>query len=229
MPATRSFTPALYSFLDDLEMHNERPWFKSNQDRYDRDVKEPALRFITDFASHLRKISPHFVADPRPVGGSMFRIHRDTRFAKDKTPYKTHTGIQFRHEAASDAHAPGFYLHLEPGGNYAGMGVWRPDTATARAIRQAILDDPAGWRAATRRKPFTSRLELSGDSLKRPPAGVDPDHPLIDDVRRKDFVAGTAITQKMVTGPGFLDEYFELCKAGAPFVRFLCGALGLPF
>ena len=100
--AERSFTPALFAFMRDLREHNDRDWFKANKQRYEEDVREPAFAFISDFAGHLQKIAPHFVADPGPSGGSLFRIYRDTRFSKDKTPYKTHTGIHFRHEKAKD-------------------------------------------------------------------------------------------------------------------------------
>src|SRR5262245_18610926 len=110
-----SFDLALFAFLSDLRQNNDRDWFAASKSRYERDCLEPALAFIEDFAVDLEAISPHFRADPRPVGGSLFRIYRDTRFAKDKTPYKTNIGIHFRHEAASNAYAPGFYLHLAPG------------------------------------------------------------------------------------------------------------------
>ncbi len=225
----RSFTPALFSFLRDLEANNERPWFQANKDRYERSVKEPALGFVQDFAPHLAKISPHFVADPRPVGGSMFRIYRDTRFSKDKTPYKTYTGIQFRHEAGKDVHAPGFYLHLEPGAVFAGVGLWHPDATTARMIREAIVADPDRWRKVTRSKRFTDVYTLEGDTLKRPPRGFDPEHPYLEDLKRKDFIATARLTQKAVTSDGFVDEYAKLLKRGAPFMAFLCDAVGVPF
>jgi uncharacterized protein (TIGR02453 family) len=225
----RSFTPTLFSFLRDLEANNERPWFQANKDRYDRAVREPALTFIQDFAPYLAKISPHFVADPRTVGGSLFRIHRDTRFSNDKTPYKTHTGMQFRHEAAKDVHAPGFYLHLEPGANFAGVGIWRPDAATARLVRAAIVADPARWRRITQAKRFRHTYTLEGESLKRPPKGFDPDHPFITDLKRKDFIATANLTQKAVTADGFVVEYSKLCRSAAPFMEFLCNAIGVPF
>jgi len=194
-------------------------------------VRAPALRFIEDFSDPLLAVSPHFTADARKAGGSLFRIHRDTRFSKDKTPYKTHVGIQFRHVATrDDAHAPGFYLHLEPGGCFAGAGLWRPATEHAYAIREAIAADPAGWRRVAHGERFTEVFgPLEGDSLKRPPKGFEADHPLIDDLKRKDFIATTKYTQAEVTADGFMDLYLATVETAAPFMRFLCRALDLGF
>ena len=122
----RSFAPDLFAFLRELREHNDREWFKARKDRYEAAAKEPALAFVEDCAHLLPAVSPHLVADER----SLFRIHRDTRFAKDKSPYKTQAGIHFRHEAGKDAHAPGFYLHLEPAGAFAGIGIWHGDSPT---------------------------------------------------------------------------------------------------
>ncbi len=228
--ATKHFTPKLFAFLRDLEENNDRDWFKAHQDLYEEHVREPALEFVNDFAAPLARISPHFVADSRKVGGSVFRIQRDTRFSKDKTPYKHHTGIQFRHSATmGDVHAPGFYLHLEPSNCYAGIGMWRPATADAYRIRDAIAADPAGWKRAAHGAKFRGIYSLDGDSLQRPPRGFDPDHPLIEDLKRKDFIAGTRLTQKEVTSAGFLDEYARMCRTGSPFMRFLCAAVDVPF
>lgn len=190
---------------------------------------EPALTFIEDFAPRLEGISRHFRADPRASGGSLFRIQRDTRFAKDKAPYKTNTGIHFRHNAAKDAHAPGFYLHLERGLVFAGAGIWRPDGPTTQRIRQAIVDDPDAWLAATRGEEFARRLQFSGDSLKRPPTGFDPEHPLVDDLRRKDFIALATLDESAACGDGFIELYEEICRTAVPLTRFLCGALDLSF
>lgn len=228
MPTTTSFSPKLFAFLRALAEHNDRDWFKARKDEYDAVIKDPALDFINEFAPHLRKISPHFVADSRPVGGSLFRIHRDTRFSKDKTPYKTNTGLHFRHERAKDAHAPGFYLHLEPGQVFMGAGIWRPEAKVANQIREAIADDPKRWRRVTG-KTFSETFALEGDSLKRPPRGFDPDHPLIDDLKRKDFIATTRLTQKQVTSSNFMSEFAGLCATSGPFVHFLCDALGVEY
>ena len=125
-------SPKLFRFLSDLEENNNRDWFEENRDRFEGDLREPLLGFIEDFSEHLEKISPHFVADPRKSGGSLFRIFRDVRFSKDKTAYKTNAGIHFRHERAKDAYAPGFYLHLDPKESFVGVGIWHPDAPTAK-------------------------------------------------------------------------------------------------
>jgi uncharacterized protein (TIGR02453 family) len=225
----RSFTPELFGFLKDLAANNDRDWFAANKARYVADVQEPALAFIEDVAPLLHELSPHFVADPRTVGGSLFRIHRDTRFARDKSPYKTHTGIQFRHQRGRDAHAPGFYLHLEPGRVFVGCGTWRPDAETLRAIRTRVVAEPDRWRGIVDDPAFAERFTLGGDSLKRAPAGFDADHPLIADVKRKDFIAMAPLTQRTVTGRGFLAEWDGLCHRAGGFMRFLCDAAGVPF
>src|SRR2546423_4311299 len=185
--AARSFSPSLFSFLGELRDNNTREWFAENKARYVEHVQEPAIEFIAEFAPFLERISPNFRADARPVGGSLFRIYRDVRFSKDKTPYKTHVGIHFRHRSAGDAHAPGFYLHLEPGGVFAATGMWRPDAASARSVRNALAEDPRGWRRAAGGA-FGDRYHLIGDALKRPPPGFEANHPLIEDLKRKDFV-----------------------------------------
>ena len=224
-----TFSNGTFAFLRDLAKHNDREWFQAHKKRYEEVVKGPALRFIVETGPHLQKISPHFRADPRANGGSLFRIYRDTRFSKDKRPYKTHTGIQFRHEAGKDAHAPGYYLHIEPGGCFFGLGIWHPDGPTLRKIREGIVEDESGWRKVTGGKGFRDRLELTGDSLVRPPRGFDPEHPLVEDLKRKDFIAVAPLTQKILTDPAFVKEFIKLCKAGTPLMAFLCKALDLSF
>jgi uncharacterized protein (TIGR02453 family) len=222
------FSEGTFTFLRDLEKNNDRDWFQANKDRYEENVRIPALEFIRDFSEHLRDLSPHFRADPRAQGGSLFRIHRDVRFSKDKSPYKTSTGIQFRHEQGKDAHAPGFYLHLEPGACFAGLGIWRPDGKTVRRIREALVEDSREWTRAISGPAFKRSFRLSGDRLVRPPRGFDPDHPLVEDLKWKDYVASAPLSEEVVTGPGFLGEYAAYCRAGLPFVTFLCKALNFP-
>ncbi len=231
MPATSTarFRPALFAFLKDLAANNDRDWFQANKDRYEDHLKDPALAFISDFGPRLAKISPHFNAIPKATGGSLFRIYRDTRFSKIKTPYKTHLGIQFRHKQAKDVHAPGFYLHVEPGGSFIGVGMWHPDSPSLKGIRARIDTDRRGWKRVRDNARFRDRFDFGGESLKRAPRDYDEDHPLIEDLKRKDFIASARFTQKEILSPDFLDNFEAHCKLAAPFIRWLCQAVDVPF
>jgi uncharacterized protein (TIGR02453 family) len=229
MAKTAHFTPAFFEFLRELAENNERAWFLENRARYEDRVRGAALRFISDFAPRLAKLSPHFRADARPVGGSLFRIQRDVRFSRDKRPYKTQVGIQFRHEAAADVHAPGFYLHLEPGGLWIGGGVWHPDPPVTRRIREAIVGHPERWQRAAHAPAFARRFELGGEALQRVPSDYPKDHRFAEDLKRKDFVAGASPEESAATRPTFLEDVDKLFRALSPFMRFLCEALELPF
>ena len=220
------FTGALFSFLSDLSANNSREWFKENRGRYEADLKEPALRFILAMGERLHEVSPSLRADPRPVGGSLFRIHRDLRFSKDKSPYKTHAGVHFRHSAAKDAHAPGLYLHLEPTGSFVGLGIWRPASAALRVIREALVEAPDRWNDAVGALE-ASELVLSGDSLKRMPRGFDAEHPLSVDLRRKDFIAVAPLTREQVVSADLLDHVLRTAAAGRPLLQLVCDALGV--
>ncbi len=223
------FTPALFRFLKELKKNNKREWFQANKERYEKDVREPMLDFVSDFGPHLEKISSAFVADPRKSGGSLFRIHRDVRFARDKSPYKTFVGAQFRHEAGKDAHAPCFYLHLEPGSSFAAAGLWHPDGPSLLKIREAIVETPADWKKLMAGRVFRDPFSLGGESLKRPPRGFDQDHPLIEDLKRKDFIASALLTESEICSAKIMADFTRKCRSTAPFVSFLTKALDLPF
>lgn len=215
-----------------MSRNNNKTWWDRNKERYIEVVREPALDFIQDFGPRLTRISPHFTADARTVGGSLMRPHRDTRFSKDKTPYKTNVGIQFRHDAGKDIHAPGFYLHLEPDACFAGVGMWHPETPVARRIRQAINDDPSGWKQATKGKAFTNTWSIEQDedeTLKKVPREFDQDHPYANDLRMKSFVAGARVSDQLVASTGFDTRLIAMFSKSAEFTAFICKAIGLPF
>jgi uncharacterized protein (TIGR02453 family) len=215
------FSPALFAFLRELEANNTRDWFQANHARYVSDVQEPMLGFVGDLGPHLRKISPAVVADPRRSGGSMYRIYRDTRFAADKSPYKTHVAAHFAHEHKQQAPSvPGFYLHLEPGDCMGGGGIYHPDSPTLTRIRLAIVESRR-WAAVKR-----AGIEIEGERLSRAPAGFDAGHRFIDDLRLKDFYALTSFSQKEVCAPDFLDRYVACCREVAPLVAFLTRSMG---
>jgi len=217
-------TPRLFRFLDELRRHNDRAWFNANKARYLAEVRDPLLAFVAAVAPKLSAISPQVVADPRPSSGVLLRIYRDTRFARDKRPYKTNAGLHFRHAAGKDIHAPGYYLHLEPGQVFMAAGMWRPDADALRAIREAIVKDPGGWQQA--RRPGLSHDEVT---LKRPPRGFDPDHPLIEDLKRLSFTTGTEFSERQACAPDFPARFVAASRRATPLMRFLARALGLAF
>jgi len=221
MPDAAFFRPDLFNFLRQLKRHNNREWFAKNKQRYEEAVRDPALLFIENFGPHLHSLSPHFVADPRPTRGSLFRIYRDTRFSPDKRPFKTHVGIHFSHASGKDAHAPVFYLHLEPENCFTAAGVWHPESRALTKIRMAIAAEPGQWAKARR------KLELEGDSLMRPPRGFDPNHRFIEDIKRKDFVASAGLTEAQVCSPKFMRDFAGACRTMQPLVEFTAKALGL--
>src|SRR5438270_1873354 len=120
------FPKDFFAFFRELKANNERAWFEANKLRFRESVQVPMSEFIAAMAPHLAKVSKQFVADPRPNGGSMFRIYRDVRFARDKRPYKEHAACQFRHRFGRDVHAPGFYVHIAPDEVFFGGGLWMP-------------------------------------------------------------------------------------------------------
>ena len=222
---SRYVTPETFRFFSELARHNDRAWFEANKARYLEQVRDPLLRFVEAFGPGLARISRHMVADPRPAGGSLFRIYRDTRFSADKSPYKTHVGIYFPHkQAGRDVHAPCFYLHLEPGDCFAGGGLWHPDAPALRTVRTAIVEWSDAWRLVRR-----AGLLEEGDALKSPPRGYDAAHPFIDDLKLKDFVSSTPLTESRVCSPQLIEEFADVCRRMRPLIRFLTEALGLPF
>jgi uncharacterized protein (TIGR02453 family) len=224
------FSPELFAFLTELRIHNDRAWFLANKQRYEKVVREPFLRFIADYGPRLRAISRYLVADPRPAGGSLFRIYRDVRFSTDKSPYKTQAAAHFPHGArGKDVHAPGFYLHLEPGNCFAGAGLWHPDRRSLQQVRDAIVRHPARWRRSVSGQAFKARFTFWGERLTRAPSGYDPGHPCIEDLKRKDFVVIAPFAERDACTPAFLDWFTDVCQVAAPFVQFLSAALGLPW
>ena len=229
MASNAYFSPATFEFLGELKTNNRREWFLANKQRYESEVRGPMLEFIAAFAPRLKAISRHYVADPRPNGGSMFRIYRDTRFSLDKSPYKTHLAAHFTHAASGDVHSPGFYLHLEPGEVFVASGIWHPDASTALKIRNAIAAQPKKWKAAIDSSDLKAKCGLGGEMLMRPPAGFAAHHPMIEELKRKDFIASASFDEADACSPRFIDRFSDICETTAPLMRFLTIALDLPW
>lgn len=219
-------TPGLFRFLSELADNNDRTWFEAHKSEYESQVREPLRALIRDLQAPLESVSPHVVADDRKSGGSLFRIHRDVRFSKDKSPYKTAAGVQFRHAAGKDAHAPGYYLHLQPGNVFVGAGCWRPARTALDSIRDALVEEPDAWFEA-RDSVIAHGFAFEGESLKRPPRGYPPDHPAIEDLKRKDFIAVRHLSEEIACRPDFLDSFVRACTDTVPLMRFLTSAIGV--
>jgi uncharacterized protein (TIGR02453 family) len=151
--------------------------------------------------------------------GSVFRIYRDVRFSSDKRPYKTHIGMQWTYAKSKDAHSSCYYLHFEPDGCFVAAGVWHPDTVSLNRIRQAIVANPQAWKKIRR------GLELGGDRLSRPPRGFDPAHPLMEDLKYKDYVAAVDLTERQICSPNFIADFLKACRTMTPLVEFTWQAL----
>ncbi len=223
------FSDQTFRFFRELEANNNRDWFKANKQRYLECVRDPFLALIRDFNPRLQSISRYYSGSDKPVGGSLFRIYRDTRFSKDKTPYKCWAGARFTHLEAKARPAPVYYLHIQPGEVFVGAGIWHPESRVLSQVRTFLANNPQTWLEVTRDKAFKRQFRLGGDSLKRTPRGFDPDHPLAEDIKRKDFVVASELTEQQAMSGGFpalLERRFRL--AGG-FMDYLCAALDLEF
>lgn len=222
------FSAELFEFLRELKANNTREWFAANKARYEEVARQPMLGFIADVQAEFKKFAPYVLADAKPVGGSMFRINRDTRFSKDKSPYKTSVAAHFRHQGVTkDISAPGFYLHIEADEIFMGGGLFHPDSQRLHQVRTAIAEHPEKWRKAIGGKEFQQHCTFWGESLKRPPQGFAADHSLIDDLKRKDFVVTLPLTPAQLCGAYFMREFIDNCRIISPMAGFLSKATGV--
>lgn len=223
-----AFSPKTIRFLKELNKNNNREWFNDNKQRYEDDVRTPALEFIETMAPKLEKLSGCVLAEAKKVGGSLMRPYRDTRFAKNAPPIKTNVGIQFRHRMGKDVHAPGWYVHIEPGQCFLGAGVWRPEPSALKKIRAAIDQSGKSWMAATK-KATSKDWEQAGESLKRPPRDYSADHPNVDLLKLKDHILVANFKDATISDSKFADHVAKELKATLPYMTQLCEALGVPF
>jgi uncharacterized protein (TIGR02453 family) len=223
--AFEGFRKPFFGFFAELAANNDKAWFEANRARYEADVKTPLIEFVLALAPKLAKIAPNFVADPKK---SLFRIHRDVRFSKDKSPYKTNAGLSFRHERGKDVHTPGYYIHLEPGGVFYGGGVWKPEPDTLTQIRDAIAQKTKAWEKAKADPKLRAVYDGlgDGDPLARPPRGYAPDHPAIEDIKKRTFFVFTEVPVRTAARAAFVDDVATAFGAAKPVMKFLTEAVG---
>ena len=224
------FSAASFKFLRALARNNNRDWFHAHKADYEAHVRGPFQRLLLDLQPAVAEISPHFRSDPKVIGGSLFRIHRDTRFANDKSPYKSWQGARVFHARRREIEAPSFYLHLQGGNCFVGAGFWHPGADTVRRVRHFILDNPASWTAAAHGQSLRRRFEMDdSEKLVRMPRGFPAEFEFADDLRRKNFVFLRPLDDAVVTGPGLLKTLRTDLATLAPFVDYLCAAVDLEF
>lgn len=222
-------TPELFKFLRELKKSNNREWFADNKSRYEKQVRDPAVELVRQLEKPLARAAPMLSAIAKGHGGSVMRIYKDTRFSKDKTPYKTNVGISLRHQANRDIHAPGVYIHLEPSECFVGAGCWRPESRVLASIRAAIDANPKAWLRARNHAAFKKHFELAGERLKTSPRDYPRDHAMIDDLRRIDFIAVAPLSQSEITGEQIVSIVIDRIKQARPLMKFLCDAIDVPY
>jgi uncharacterized protein (TIGR02453 family) len=225
------FRPEAIQFLADLAANNDRNWFQPRKADYERLLKEPLAALCADLAERFEARGIPLHADPVR---SPFRIYRDIRFSKDKSPYKTNLGAGFPwiegreapagslHAEGEGRHSVGGYFHFSPGEVFVGGGMWHPEPARLTAFRQAVVKDPDRVDAALGDRAFVETYgSVNGDELKRVPTGYPADHPRADLLRLKDVVFGRRLSDKEALSPDLPELLTDAFAAGVPVFRFL--------
>jgi uncharacterized protein (TIGR02453 family) len=230
----RGFRQETLAFLRGLKKNNRRDWFEAHRPQYVRDVLEPMRAIIEELDVRFADVAPEYVGDPKR---SMFRIYRDVRFSKDKSPYKAHAALWVYHRAPGrgvgkeiDGGA-GFYLHVEPGASLVAGGLWMPPRPSLAKVRDRLTDDPRGWEKIVSAPAFRRRFgKLSDDEegilLKRLPRGYQPGHPAERWLRYNSFTAHRAYTDAEILSPKLVDRAMKDFALLVPMCRWLNAALG---
>jgi uncharacterized protein (TIGR02453 family) len=228
-PAFTGFRTEAIQFLADLAANNDRAWFQPRKGDYERLLKEPLEALIVALAERFEARGIPLRADP---ARSPFRIYRDVRFSKDKSPYKTHLGASFPWVARDDAvdgrshsanvHSSGGYFHLSPGEIYVGGGIWHPEKPWLEAFRSRVAGDAEPFRTLVAEPRFVEIFgAVGGDALRRTPAGYAADHPAADLLRLKDVTFGRRLSDADAMSPALPDLVADTFDAAMPVMRYL--------
>ncbi len=218
------FSPAAIQFLRDLKKNNDRDWFQPRKEIFDAELKAPMIDLIEDINGELLKFAPNHVNDPKKA---MYRIYRDTRFSKDKTPYKTHISAIFPPRGMGKHQAGGYYFQISPSGVGIAAGAYGPEKEELDAIRTWLLEHHEEFRAAAK-KPKKLFGELGGDQMKRVPKGFPADHPAEDLLRHRQWFYWTELDVKLAKSPKLAPEIVKRFKAAQPVIEMLNGVLRRP-
>lgn len=228
-----SIRPAALRFLSGLKKRNTKPWFEGNRAVYETEIRAPLKALVEEVDVLLARVAPEIVGDPRR---SIFRIHRDVRFSRDKSPYKTNAACWFYHHDAGravggESHGgAGFYFHFSPTEVFLGGGIWMPPRESLNRLRQAIADDPKGFEKIVLAPAFKRRFGKMDEAaqLKRMPRGYSEEHPAARWLRFQSFTAGRELSRRELHSPRLPQQLARDYQAMTPFVRWLNAALGHP-
>lgn len=208
---------AALGFLKDLKAHNDREWFNANKDRFlvaQAEFTELCAQLLSGMAKFDKTVAG---VDPKHC---VFRIYRDTRFAKDKSPFKTNFGALLGHKGSMGSRA-GYYLHVEPGASFVGGGVYMVDSNIMAAVRQHISANGAALRKILAAQGFEQTFRFEGDRLSKVPRGFAKDDPMADYLKYKNFAVVHDVSDKLLTQADATDQILALYKAMKPFNTFI--------
>ena len=219
MTPRTTFSPAALTFLRGLKRHNDRAWFAAHKEAYERDVRAPMVALIERLAGDLRRFAPDLVASPK---ASLYRLHRDTRFSADKSPFKTQVGAVFPHRALHRHQGAGLYLEIGPAGTMVAGGIYMPEAPELHALRSHLAGNTARFRSLVESPAFRRTVgPVSGTSLQRLPRGFPPNHPAAEYLKLKQFLFGRDYPAVFATSPAFYRQVVSLFERMAPVVAFL--------
>jgi len=226
------FRPAAFTFFRGLKRNNRKDWFEGHRDQYENEIRGPMKDLIEELDVRLARIAPEFIGDPKR---SMFRINRDIRFSKDKSPYKTAAGVWFYHADAgrkvgqdAEGGGAGIYFHLAPDDCFSAGGIWMPSGPVLRKIRDGLADDHEGFEETIGGTTFKRRFGIldEGSMLKRMPRGFDEDHPAAKWLRYKSFTVHRPLSTTQVQSKKLPDTLAGDVEVMLPFLRWLNDAAG---
>jgi uncharacterized protein (TIGR02453 family) len=225
------FRPSALGFFRQLKRHNTRPWFEAHREVYEQEVKQPLQALVEEVDVALARMAPEMVGDPKR---SVFRIYRDVRFSKDKSPYKTHAACWFYHVDAGrgvggeSSGGAGFYFHMAPGEYLIGAGIWMPPRPSLARIREALVEEQKRFEAIVLAPRFRRRFGSLDEEgmLKRLPRGFAEDHTAAPWLRHQSFTVGRTLTEMQVLSPRLGETLAREFQALTPFVRWFNHALG---
>ena len=223
-PPFVGFPKNAIDFLRRLKRNNNRPWFEKHKSEYETDVKLPMQSFISSLQPHFDSFAPEFDVNPKR---SLFRIYRDIRFSKDKTPYKTHVAAHFvLRGKPKGTEGSGYYLHIEPGSIFLGGGIYMPDSDQLKKIRREIANRPEVFLSIVNNNQFVKRFKkIDGDKLQRVPIGFDPNHSMAEWLKLKQFFVGVEWGEEKCLRAQFVKEVAKVFEVATPLVAFLNDAM----